>query len=266
MPSPDEELERAKARLPAATVAIEAYWDGDTSGWFVVLVAVVKGDTGYEDTSLWSSEGNDFRLFNGQTPPWGEARRAAELGPALAAALGVPFYFPSPDHPEDDCPRWWERDQGTPCRRCGVQLLQRDPCPWRGVCYYCHLAEEKEAREAAWSPEERVGPRCELCGKPAQAGVDGPQRCPACLDRYDDYQCTRCSTHVCILKALEHTDVCDMCDLRERFAEAPETDRQTIQAAAHQGEGSGLLAARRILGWPLSDAISLVHMIRSGRA
>jgi hypothetical protein len=140
------DLRRAKARLPAAAVAIEAYWDGDSSGWFVVLVAVVGGDAGYEGRSLWASKGYDFRLFTGQVPPWPEARRAAELGQALATPLGVPFYFPSPDHPEDDCPRWWERDKGTPCRRCGIPLLQRDPCSHRGVCYQCHLAEEKQAR------------------------------------------------------------------------------------------------------------------------
>lgn len=60
------------------------------------------------------------RLFKGQAPPWGEARCATEFGQALATSLGVPFYFPSPDHPEVDCPRWWERDQGTPCCGCGI--------------------------------------------------------------------------------------------------------------------------------------------------
>jgi hypothetical protein len=265
MPSPDEELERAKARLPAATVAIEAYWDGDTSGWFVVLAAVVKGDAGYKGTSLWCSQGNDFRLFNGQVPPWGEAGRATELGQALATPLGVPFYFPSPDHPEDNCPRWWEQDKGAPCRRCGIPLLQRDSCPWRGLCHHCHVAEKQEAKEAAWSPEERAGPRCHICGKPARTGLDRPPRCPACLDRYVDYECTRCGAHVRILKTDKHTDVCDACDLRERFAGVPEGDRQTIQAAAHTAESSGVFTAHRILDWSLGDVIKLVYMIRSGR-
>jgi hypothetical protein len=40
MPRRDEELRRARALLPKTTVAIEARWEGDTSGWFVVLLAI----------------------------------------------------------------------------------------------------------------------------------------------------------------------------------------------------------------------------------
>jgi hypothetical protein len=67
------------------------------------------------------------------------------------------------------------------------------------------------------------------------------------------------------LKTIGHTDICSTCDLRERFAEIPETERLAIQAAAEQGEGSGVFPAHGILGWSLSDVISLVRMVRSER-
>lgn len=83
--------------LPERPMAIEASWDGDSSGWFVCLTAILKTDTGYRDGHLWVlQDGGDLRLFNGQVPPWGEAVLARQLGEELAAKFGVPFYFPSP--------------------------------------------------------------------------------------------------------------------------------------------------------------------------
>jgi hypothetical protein len=39
IPTREDLLQRA-AQCPAPPAAIEAYWDGDTSGWFVVLTLV----------------------------------------------------------------------------------------------------------------------------------------------------------------------------------------------------------------------------------
>src|SRR5262249_39267010 len=72
-----------------------------------------------------------------------------------------------------------QTNQGQPCRRCGILLLQRgDPCPWRGVCYFCHLDEEREKKEAKWTPEERAGPRCSRCGNPAKGTMGDSPMCP----------------------------------------------------------------------------------------
>jgi hypothetical protein len=149
MPTREELLATADA-LPARPVAIEAFWDGDTTGWRVELVAVLPAGAGVRNHHLASlRDGGDIRLFNGQVPPWPEARLASVVGAEVAGRLGVPFYFPSPDHPEDDCPAWADRERGYPCGRCGIPLLQRDGCPWRGVCYHCHLAQEREASGGA---------------------------------------------------------------------------------------------------------------------
>jgi len=137
-------------RMPPGPAAIEVLWDGDSSGWFVCLAAIYRESrwfrkTRYKTVNLGClrGESGDMRLFNGQVPPWPEARLAQLIGHELANRFGAMLYFPSPDYPEDQCPRWWDCDRGYPCQKCGILLLQRDPCPWKGVCYHCHLADEK---------------------------------------------------------------------------------------------------------------------------
>lgn len=101
------------AAITAPVVAVEASWDGDTQGWYVQLVAIVRRSGPHHDRFdevLLSAvrHGGDIRLFNGQVPPWPEARRAAEQGQAIAKHFGVPFHFSSPEAPDVDLPRWWD--------------------------------------------------------------------------------------------------------------------------------------------------------------
>ena len=153
LPTPEALLAKF-ASLPATPVAFEAFWDGDTSGWYLVLVAIYAEDgaSSYFEKDISALQGDggdiresagDLRIFNAQVPPWPEAALAQQAGEELAKKHGVEFFLVSRNHPADDCPRWWDRKQGYPCRSCGLLLLQRDPCPWRGVCYQCHLAEAK---------------------------------------------------------------------------------------------------------------------------
>ncbi|WP_406351035.1 hypothetical protein OHB56_00710 [Streptomyces sp. NBC_01635] len=85
------------AVLPGCVAAVEALWDGDTvHDWFVLLVAVLDAPDG---------EGHLATVYHRPdgAPPGGAAAKA---GQALASHLGVPFYFASPDIPDDDAPRW----------------------------------------------------------------------------------------------------------------------------------------------------------------
>lgn len=98
--------------LPTRPVAIEASWDGDTQGWFVILSAVLDrpGPSHPDFDSIDIAtlrQGGDLRLFNGAVPPWPEVRQAAGLGKALAAHCGVPF-LPAPEEPDIGQPRWWD--------------------------------------------------------------------------------------------------------------------------------------------------------------
>ena len=96
MPSREELLARAAA-LPEQPVAFEASWEGDTTGWFVVLEAVLNGNRRHDLAALRG--GSDYRLFVGEVPPWPEAELAKSVGAELAERYGVPFIFVSPDHP-----------------------------------------------------------------------------------------------------------------------------------------------------------------------
>jgi hypothetical protein len=172
-----EEILSNVDRLESTPVAIQALWDGDTTGWFIEFSAITDDLQRHWLGVL--SEGGDFRVFTGQVPPWPEAAAAQRLGRELAERLGAQFYFPSPEHPEDDCPDWTERDKGSPCRRCGILLLQQRDTPWYGLCHFCHGEEERERRERAWTPEQRQGPRCGVCGAPATDKLKDMHACAA---------------------------------------------------------------------------------------
>src|SRR5262245_60499151 len=99
LPSREELLTRAAA-LPEPPVAFEAYWDGDTIGWFVILDAILSGQRRHGLALLRG--GSDFRIFSGEVPPWPEAQFALAVGAELAEQYGVPFNFDTPDCPELD--------------------------------------------------------------------------------------------------------------------------------------------------------------------
>lgn len=157
----DEEVERQVAawRSRASTlagrhVAVEALWDGDTDGWMLdVAVVTARGDGFFAQHVGTLRYGGDLRLFNGQVPPWPEALVARQAGERLAGELGVEFYFPSPEQPDDDCPHWWARDAATPCRSCGKPLSAgRGPHVPTDQCLPCLLADERNQRLATDAP------------------------------------------------------------------------------------------------------------------
>lgn len=101
------------ASVTAPVVAVEAFWDGDTQGWFVVLVAVVRRPgprhERFDEVTLTTlTEGREMPLSDGQVPLWPEAQQAIAQGRAVAQHFGVPFHFASPHERNDDLPRWWD--------------------------------------------------------------------------------------------------------------------------------------------------------------
>ncbi|RKN24129.1 hypothetical protein D7147_03805 [Micromonospora musae] len=120
--APPVEVPRLREKVMAMTdpvVAVEALWDGDTQGWFVRLYAITQRPSPHhprfdEQPLAGFRHGSDLRLFSGEVPPWPEAAEATEKGRALADNIGVPFYFASPDVPDDDLPRWWDLQADPP--------------------------------------------------------------------------------------------------------------------------------------------------------
>jgi hypothetical protein len=131
-------------------IAIEALWDGDTIGWFVTLVGTAAPSSParpsyceYPLVSLRGS-GGDLRVINGHVPPWPEAQVATEVGTRLADERGIPFYFASPQEPDDSCPRWWEQEQACICPRCGKLRMLQPPI---GLCQRCVGQENHRGEE-----------------------------------------------------------------------------------------------------------------------
>ena len=81
LPSREELLAKAAA-LPEPPVAFGAGWDGDSTGWFVILYAMLSGQRCRYLGLLRG--GSDFRIFAGGVPPWPEAALAQAVGAELA--------------------------------------------------------------------------------------------------------------------------------------------------------------------------------------
>lgn len=117
-----ETLAEKISALPGQIQCVQALWDGDTSGWFLCLSAMVIRGEALEEHHLGVVKfGTDARLFNQAVPPWPEAQHANEVGAALAAQFKCAFYFPSPDKPDDSCPPW------PPPRRVSLPSLASPP-------------------------------------------------------------------------------------------------------------------------------------------
>lgn len=106
-PEPTLEQQEESARLkfrslpPGRALAVRAEWDGDSTGWFVVL-DVLFGDPDKAVPVCLASfrgPGGDFRLFAGRVPPWPESELAERVGCEFAQALGVSFTFVNRDGP-----------------------------------------------------------------------------------------------------------------------------------------------------------------------
>lgn len=147
---------KASQRSPEA---FQALWDGDSDGWGVDLEVVFRSKGRYQRSHLvFLRFGGDVRLFHGAVPPWPEAKVAAELGTALAEHFGVPFWFPSPTEPDDDCPSWWEQDRAHHCEDCDKLILPRNsPHLPQEVCFSCHLRREERAKLRGDEPASATG-------------------------------------------------------------------------------------------------------------
>lgn len=114
--------------------AIEAKWDGDTSGWHCELWAVERTRDGFREHRLrtLTAPGGDIRVFGGAVPRWPEAALAQRIGATLGELFGAPFHFPAPDDPSDAAPSWLDvhhaRERGVIIEHAGRTFLARpDP-------------------------------------------------------------------------------------------------------------------------------------------
>jgi hypothetical protein len=147
-------------QIKGTPIAVEAQWDGDTQGWFLMMFVVVN-----TKKKIWESSkvetfhlgnlslGDDFRIFKGTVPPYPEAVLANEIGNKLSEKYQLEFFFPSPINPDNDCPRWTEKDKAINCAACDKLIIPTDsPYLPKDICYNCHLTREQNERVKLKTP------------------------------------------------------------------------------------------------------------------
>ena len=141
----DEEIKKAGGQ----PIVLEALWDGDTQGWFIVLNLYLE-----KGIFLWKRQaikhlgvvsfGGDIRLFNGEVPAWPEAELTKEWGQKANEKYGLTFYFPSDKEPDDDCPSWTQKHLAINCADCSKLVIPTDsPHLPKELCYSCHLKRNR---------------------------------------------------------------------------------------------------------------------------
>ncbi len=136
--------------IPGKPQVLEALWDGDLSGWKLYLSVYTKKLLNRQLSEFYVgciSLGNDHRLFTGKVPPWPEAELAKEIGEEAKKKYGLEFYFPSPNHPDDDCPSYFQKHKAINCADCGKFIISTtSEYRPKDCCYKCHLTREQNQK------------------------------------------------------------------------------------------------------------------------
>jgi hypothetical protein len=144
----DTEIQKVSGR----PTVLQALWDGDTQGWYLILSLYAEIETAFSKEETCQqlgivSFGGDIRLFNGELPPWPEAVLVNEMGKRAVEKYGLIFHFPSDTEPDDDCPSWSQRHLAIACADCGKSILPTTSAflP-KDICYNCHRKRESKAQ------------------------------------------------------------------------------------------------------------------------
>ena len=140
---------------------IEALWDGDTTGWFLVMYVIFEKKklltkyTSREQIGV-IRKGSDIRLLQSKVPPYPESEIANRIGKYFHELYETEFYFPSPIHPDDDCPSYYERNRGISCADCNKLIIPTtSPHLPKDICYNCHLSRERNKKIEKEEPYDK---------------------------------------------------------------------------------------------------------------
>lgn len=141
-----EILDEAIKKAGGKPTVLEALWDGDTQGWYLLLsLYTVSGIFPFKRTKyhFLGTVGVPEGMPVSTKGRWTEAELADQFGNKAAQKYNLTFYFPSKKDADDDCPRWTERHLAIECADCGKLIIPTDsPHLPKDICYNCHLTRE----------------------------------------------------------------------------------------------------------------------------
>jgi len=142
----DDEIKKVRGK----PTVLEALWDGDTQGWYLLLfIYKVSGHLFLKKESRHflgvvsvTDEMEDY-----VNDKWTVAEFASYLGKKAKEKYNLVFYFPSEKDPDSDCPKWTERHLAIHCADCNKLIIPTDsPYLPKDICYNCHLKRERNEK------------------------------------------------------------------------------------------------------------------------
>ncbi|MFY0673894.1 MAG: hypothetical protein JXQ87_10835 [Bacteroidia bacterium] len=126
---------------------IEALWHRNLGEWFIELNLIVeKGLINKElSTQFLGNISSATKSFICTAEnPFPQADYTKEIGGKLREKYDLEFYFPSPNDPDNNCPRWHEKERGIECNACKKLMFpNRYPNMQKNLCYNCNLQREQ---------------------------------------------------------------------------------------------------------------------------
>jgi len=143
-------LDNKIKQIGGRPTVLEALWDGDTQGWYLLLYLYTKSGSIFKKKEtrhflgeVSISEGMEH-FTNGK---WTISELANQFGKQAIEKYKLTFYFPSQEDADDDCPKWTEKHLAIHCADCNKLIIPTDsPYLPKDICYNCHLKREQNER------------------------------------------------------------------------------------------------------------------------
>jgi hypothetical protein len=127
--------------------AVEAMWHRNLGEWFIELNLIAEKRLIHKELSthyLGDISLANHSFIGTSENPFPEADYAKEIGRKLQKKFDLEFYFPSPNGPDNNCPRWHEKERGIECATCKKLIFpNRHPNMQKNLCENCNLQWEQ---------------------------------------------------------------------------------------------------------------------------
>ncbi len=145
-----EVLEHTIKQISGQPTVLEALWDGDSQGWYLLFYLYTKPSHAFSKQATRHFLG-EVSVSEGMgqftNEQWAVPELAKQLGEKAIEKYNLTFYFPSPKDADNNCPKWTDRHLAIQCTDCNKLFIPTNsPYLPKDICFHCHLAQEQNEK------------------------------------------------------------------------------------------------------------------------